>query len=265
MVNYEELIDLSKEINKQIEKKLKEKLGMSVPPMKPLKLYGKCKYLIMNVNPSINDKDKLLLENSFLTIDKDKYDLGDEEIKKIDGELIFQYFYSKIYQMIKEIDNGVSLFWENKKSFQNLIISLTDKNIGESAKEVLNKIEKNLPEKENDEIVFGELIYFRCKEQREIKKVIEEDENLKEKIKNFLEMQIEYYNPKFVIITNSFVSNFFEENILGEIIEKRHIKDIPTSLIHNNRRFFLSTMFSSGNIDNYSVKRLQNEIKEKLH
>lgn len=290
MTNYEELKNLSDNINCEIKrlseegdsllsenaKKFKRKLELKDHPH-PIKFNKRVKYLIINVNPSVSEKDKFFLNDYLLMIDKTKFQELDnkKEIKCLDKILIFQYFHKKPFEMIKEIDSSASLFWEDKETWDGIYKNLMkEDSLNDEIKKILNKINNKIGiNNPRNFVLFAEFFYYRHKHQRDISKIIDKtkkkksefvNKNLRELLKEFLKKQIDYYNPEYIIITNSYVSKFFEKEIMDISTEDRKISEIETIVNWKNMKIFLSTMFSSGNIDNYSVKRLQDEIKLKL-
>lgn len=290
MGKYEELRKLSEEINCEIKKLSQEndellpedkkkfkKLELKNHPF-PIEFKKPVKYLIINVNPSISeedyDKDKVFLNDFLLTIDEAKFKSNYQRIKKgLDKLLIFEYFHKKPFDMIREIDPKASLFWEDKNTWGGIYERLMKENsLNDEVKKILSeindKIEINNPK---NFVLFAEFLYYRHKTQKDLKSIIDKEKkkqgyvntNLREMLKEFLKKQINYYNPEYIIITNSYVSKFFEKEIMQNNKPEK-ISEIKTILNYKRYKVFLSTMFSSGNIDNYSVKRLQDEIKKEI-
>jgi len=293
LVNYEEIRELSEKINYEI-KKLSEERDKLLPEDKkkfkklelknhplPIEFKKPVKYLIINVNPSISEEDynqeKSSPNDLLLTLDESKFKLDYLEIKKIlDNVLIFEYFHKKPFDMIKEIDPKASLFWEDQDKWREIYKRFKEEDpLDNKIKETLSKIDEKIKTNNPENFVlFAEFFYYRHKKQNDLTNLIDKknkigyvNKNLRELLKKFLEKQIDYYDPKYVIITNSYVSKFFERELLdrGDVINERKISDIETFTSYKGKRLvFLSTMFSSGNIDNYSVKRLQDEIKREI-
>lgn len=100
------------------------------------------------------------------------------------------------------------------------------------------------------------------------------NDKLEKDVIKLFKRQLDYYSPDYVIMTNAFVSRFFEKNLSKEKESKnikkenykdcRELKDIPTIENYKKSKVFLSTIFSSGK-DNYSLKRLQDEIKTEIN
>ena len=217
------------------------------------------------MNPSVADDKEFVSSREYLfTIGNLKEGLSAKSIKNIKMKIVFERFYEKPFKLIKEIDPNVCLFWEDKETFERIHERIQDNKKYSEIKSALEEIEGIIGKEEADNfLIFAELVYYRYAKQSGITNVIENDQKLKGDIQGFLKKQIEYYSPDYIIVASAYVSKFFEVELLRRKPSKS-IKNVKTVGEYNGKKVFLSSMFSGGKIDNYSLKRLQNEIKENL-
>ncbi|MDX9691476.1 MAG: hypothetical protein RBT45_03410 [Acholeplasmataceae bacterium] len=101
-------------------------------------------------------------------------------------------------------------------------------------------------------IVFCDLLQNHHTASKVIKKYINDNIDL---VLSMYDAMLDYYNPRLVIVTNSFVSRL--------LMEKYNIEEV-TSFDHpkKNTHFILSGFVSSGRMDPFSIQRLKKEIDE---
>ena len=80
-------------------------------------------------------------------------------------------------------------------------------------------------------------------------------------IKKIIELNIAYYNPKLIVVTNAFASDLIETAVSNE--ESNKNKKYEDVLYYKNVPIILSGMVSGRRImDTYSRVRLEDRIKE---
>lgn len=116
-------------------------------------------------------------------------------------------------------------------------------------------------------VFFSDLIYYADKCQENIKKILEREDNdrLDHNIEKIIDLFIEYYNPKILVITNAYASdlviNAFRHYIGNDIVDSFTYKK-------NNRKTLIifSGMVSGGRtLDKYSFVRLKKDITKKYN
>ena len=191
--------------------------------------------MIMGINPAGSEVDP----DDYLCI-VPGYDLS----KKYGSKYSSKGYFEPNYELIKDIakDLDIRLFWSSY-----------------DIAEVFNNDEEFI-QKHNAEIlknglylVFTDIIYFHETSSEILYKILKDDRDLDNCIKKLLETQIEYYNPKYIIVTNAWVSN--------KIHKIYNIESPKTNVIINDIHFIFSGFVSAGRLDKYNKLRLKEEIK----
>lgn len=111
-------------------------------------------------------------------------------------------------------------------------------------------------------LCFGDLIWYSDGTQKNLKKSLRMKKSyFYDNIKKIIELNIAYYNPKLIVVTNAFASDLIETALLNEESNKnREYEDV---LYYKNIPIILSGMVSGRRImDTYSRIRLEDRIKE---
>lgn len=111
-------------------------------------------------------------------------------------------------------------------------------------------------------LCFGDLIWYSDGTQENLKKSLRMKKSyFYDNIKKIIELNIAYYNPKLIVVTNAFASDLIETALLNEESNKnREYEDV---LYYKNVPIILSGMVSGRRImDTYSRIRLEDRIKE---
>ena len=111
-------------------------------------------------------------------------------------------------------------------------------------------------------LCFGDLIWYSDGTQENLKKSLRMKKSyFYDNIKKIIELNIAYYNPKLIVVTNAFASDLIETALLNEESNKnREYEDV---LYYKNIPIILSGMVSGRRImDTYSRIRLEDRIKE---
>ncbi len=205
--------------------------------------------LILGMNPSeydstvddIKSQDGVHLEYVDGINDNDKN-------KLIENNLINTKYFKALYDLFDK--DTVQMSWT----------------VLENCKEKLESLGINVAEKEDKNralLIFGDLLYYHCTNQKELEDIIMEFEknNIKvlyETIKKIIETQINMFDPNLILITNSFAAKL----VYRVYKEKNdYCEDI---IVVKNTKIILSGMVSGGNLDVFSKVRLKNRIKELL-
>lgn len=111
-------------------------------------------------------------------------------------------------------------------------------------------------------LCFGDLIWYSDGTQENLKKSLRMKKSyFYDNIKKIIELNIAYYNPKLIVVTNAFASDLIKKAISNEESNKnREYKDV---LYYKNVPIILSGMVSGRrSMDTYSRIRLEDRIKE---
>lgn len=229
--------------------------------------------LVMGINPGggkiINEDEKVYSSLLFI---RDEYFDNDEKS-------LFDIFYKKyIYTYHKEnfeIFEGIDAkaHWAMDDYLPDSDINTMIKNCckihdtdinGIDTERIISMI-RYMQKKEKEMhkgpyVIFGDLLWYCEGNQRNIIRALKYDnENeLYENIKKILAMNMEYYKPKMICITNAKASNLIKD-ALGENAVYNGYRDV---LIYNNVPIVLSGFVSYGRLDEFSKIRLEDRIKQ---
>ncbi len=209
--------------------KLKDRIGF---PYRLDRYKDEKSIMILGVNPSGKQKDP----KDYLC-----YIPGFE--KK--SEYVYNKYYKPNYNLVREIE-GIKMYWS---SYEPKVIK----------KEKIPDFEKYYHDEKNKKgpyLVFANSVYFHETTFDKFHKVLKKDIDLNKVLKSILECQLNYYNPKLVIVTNAWVSDKIHE-IYG-------MKDVKTKAEIENICFVFSGFISSGRLDKYNTIRLKEDINEIL-
>lgn len=111
-------------------------------------------------------------------------------------------------------------------------------------------------------LCFGDLIWYCDGTQENLKKSLRREKSyFYDNIKKIIELNIAYYNPKLIVVTNAFASDLIETAVSNE--ESNKNKKYEDVLYYKNVPIILSGMVSGRRImDTYSRIRLEDRIKE---
>ena len=209
---------------------------------------GEC-VLIFGINPSSSDIDSSGRKKfAFLQcIDKKEFNDQPEGLR----DYAYGTYFSEGYKLFK--DFGYNLLWRNSDYLEDCIKNIKD--MKEIHKEYLRS--KTL---QNDKyLIFTDLVYFKETNSKYMKKALSRYRN---DIFELFKMQINYYNPKLVLVANAFASKL----LLG-CIQKCEYNDIEPKTYEKILEvpIVFSAMLSNGNTDKFSLIRLKREIEELMN
>lgn len=227
--------------------------------------------IVMGINPGggrmIPENKDIKINQKLLCIDNENVKKGSNKEKLIKilskEEIIFQNYHNKNYKLFKDI-NG-KLFWtlkpqeEWKKLLEKIIQSQEKKELIHEFEKIYNEeIEKSGPY-----IVFGDLFWYADGTQSNIEEIIKDFNGISIKIKELIDIYIEYYNPKMIVITNAYASNLVESAISKEHYYKSSDGDVIYYKKDNKKIPIVFSGMVSGKraMDNYSYIRLQKKIE----
>ncbi len=109
---------------------------------------------------------------------------------------------------------------------------------------------------------FGDLIWYSDGTQENVKKALKMEKNyFYGNIRKIIELNIEYYHPKLIVVTNASASKLIERAISTE--KSNQNREYADVLYHKNVPIILSGMVSGRrSMDSYSRARLEDRIKE---
>lgn len=230
--------------------------------------------LLMGINPGggkeiICRKEKtkdsiLFLEN--LTKEEE------QELKIFNGVYVYTYGYHKAnYNLFTRIN--AKAHWAMEGYLDNYEIEKMIKNVKDEPYDktqniinIIRKMQKKEREKTRGKykkdvyVLFGDLLWYSDGKQKNIEQAIN-TENLNENIKRIMELNIEYYNPKLIVITNAKASHLVEDALKNEKENvNRKYRDV---LIYKNTPIILASMVSGRRpMDTFSQERLKQRIEE---
>ena len=235
-------IEFKKKIREYSIEAINEKLAEPILLEKrigfPLRLdrkFNEKSIMIMGINPAGSEVDP----DDYLCI-VPGYDLS----KKYGSLYSSKRYFEPNYELINDIASNldIRLFWS---SYDIADVFTNDEDFVEIYQKEIQK--KGLY------LVFTDIIYFHETSSEILYKILKDDRDLDNCIKKLLETQIEYYSPKYIIVTNAWVSN--------KIHKIYNIESPKTNVIINGVHFIFSGFVSSGRLDNYNKLRLKEEIK----
>ena len=200
---------------------LKDRVGF---PYRLDRSLNESSIMIMGINPAGNKVD-----------DKDYICIIPDADKLPDNTYGYHKYYDANYDLVRDLD--VKLFW----SSYDLGKDLMDKNIVPKDKYDTEKNKKGMY------LVFSNSIYIHETSSTRLQKVLINGNELNMKIKQLLEVQIEYYNPKYIIVTNAWVSK--------RIHDIYKINEDKTNIIIDGVHFIFSGFISSGRLDRYKDRK----------
>lgn len=228
--------------------------------------------LVMGINPGggriIPENRNIEINQKLLCINNENVKKGSykEKLIKILSEkgIIFQNYHNKNYNLFEGIEG--KLFWTLKtKEEWKMILEKNIKDI-EEKKELLKTFENIYGEevdKSGPYIVFGDLFWYADGTQSNIEAVIKDFNGINTKVKELMDIYIEYYNPKIIVITNAYASHLVEEAIPKENYYKPSEVDVIYYQINNKKIPIVFSGMVSGQrtMDTYSYIRLKNRIE----
>lgn len=191
--------------------------------------------LVMGLNPGGEKKKK---HDGILYFEReeneDLFDILEENPKKGKEGYLYPRYYQPFYNMMKKIDEEITMFWTyNEKETKNKIKEMIkEKCTNEEQRAELEKTfdnifkkekEKNKGNKENKYIMFGDLFYYHTKNHHELEKMLQEE--LKSYINKIIEIFIDKYQPNLILV-NSTTAAMEMQRALYENYNEKEIKDI---------------------------------------
>lgn len=234
--------------------------------------------LAMGINPGggseIIKHSEVTKDSIFFIKDEDLKDEEKNSLKIFNNCYVFTHGYHKAnYQIFKKINAKAHWAKEGylsadeickmvKNSAEYNGIDFKSSEI-EKITQVIRRMQKIEGEKNDGPyVMFGDLIWYSDGIQANLKKSLRmEKSNFYENIKKIMELNIAYYNPKLIVVTNAFASYLIKKALINEKSNKN--RDYEDVLYHKNVPIILSGMVSGRrSMDTYSRARLEDRIKE---
>lgn len=204
--------------------------------------------LVIGLNPA-GDKNTAEFEKTTRTY---LYSLNTEVE---DTPYVYNKYYKPIYDLInKTCENDVKWHWCNK-NYEDLEEELKNSELKEVANDILQEYKEHEDRKYT--IFVGDMFYFHETNSNDLP--FKKDISLRGYCKKMLKLHIDTLEKngmkiKFIYVNNSKVSKW----LCGDTIESSTVWDDT-----NGTKVFFSRMLSGG-CDDFSKKRLENEIKDYL-
>ena len=233
--------------------------------------------LSLGINPGggneyIVEKEKTK-DSIFFLENLDKKE--EEELSIFSNVYVFNY-YKPNYQLFEGI--GAKAHWAMEgyledNEIEKMISNSKKKKITtnynkERIIELIRKMQRIEREKDKKEynkkvyVLFGDLLWYADGNQRNVEIAASTDENLNTDIKEIIELNIKYYKPKLIVITNAKASHWVKEALKEE--EKDNNKYEKSDVIFfKGVPIILASMVSGRRpMDEFSKFRLKERIKE---
>lgn len=227
--------------------------------------------LAMGINPGggskILNRDNETKDSILFTI---KDDLTENEINALsilnNCYVFTKGYHSENYDLYRKIN--AKAHWSMNGYLQDDEISKIVKNcekqndtVGDfkTIRDAIRKMQKaEATRHDGPYVLFSDLIWYCDGNQSNLRAALKiKDKNFNSNIREIIDLNIEYYNPKMITITNAFASDLVKSALSDDKI----FEDCEDVIMHNNVPIVLSGMVSNGNMDKYSKIRLQDRIK----
>lgn len=235
--------------------------------------------LAMGINPGGGTK---IVKGPEVTHDviffTNKEALSEEEVdalKIFDNCYVFKHgYHGSNYEIFEKID--ARAHWSKEGYLSDEEIKKIVKNCAYKSEKIkyedvdiplviqaIRKMQQNEREKHKGPyVLFGDLIWYNDGTQANLESALKEkDSNFYNNIKEIIELNIEYYNPRVITITNAAASHLVEDALSNENenINKKY-KDVLT---YKNTPIILGSMVSGQRqMDTYSKARFKDRIEE---
>lgn len=203
--------------------------------------------LILGINPSASDITRNgIKQNCFI-----KYIPTNSDTKVVESLKKAGYTYDKYFKRHYELycDLGFNMLWQNSNYLNRFNDILT--------KEQFEFLQGYISEKKKY-IIFSDLVFVKETKSKEIEQILGQDNK---SIYSLFKMQLEYYKPKQVLVTNASASLFLHEQIKREL----QIKDdlIYSEINYNDVPIIFSSMVSGTRaLDRFNYMRLKKDIEK---
>lgn len=222
--------------------------------------------LVIGINPSGGNtqtefKEKVEAQIYFLP----KENLTEEECNKLNvlnNNYVFIHGYHsenfKLFDKIKAKPHWSQTGYLSDEEVKKMLVNCkVDANESAEIIRIIRKLQVEEQKKDGPFVFFSDLFWYNCGNQEELKKAIIYKDNFNEEILKMIKLNIEYYKPKLIVVTNAFASNLIENAVNNKNVENH------TSLIYLEKIPILLASMVSGkrSMDNYSKDRLKIQIK----
>jgi hypothetical protein len=255
----EDIKEKSAQISEVFISKSNKKLGNPLEH-NPFNDYGgidfKENILVLGLNPSSTDTDKKGKQNdNFLHYVPDK-GLSKPEMKALKGFRKEGYVYTKYFKKPYELfwEYGYQPIWTNQSYRQSIF---KNKNLNEDEIALISKFQDT-----SKYTIFSDLVFYKETDSKKVASTIREKSDLCKLIFELFELQIEFFQPKLVLVNNAFASTILTEYLVGVLNKEKKI--YTKTNYRNTKIIFSGILSSSGAIDRFSFERLKNEIADEL-
>ena len=226
--------------------------------------------LSMGINPGREEKqykanekvnDYIYFWNTKNLTKKEKHDL-----KVFNDYYVFKHSYhSENYKIFSKLD--AKAHWGQEDYLSEDEIKKMLKNCGKDLKEnyvkriveIIRKMQDEEGNKKGPYVFFSDLIWYSDSNQKTIEEALKQEiPEFNEKIIELVKLNIEYYKPKLIVVTNSFASKLIEKakfnsnDDLNEHNSMIELFDVP---------IILASMVSGRkSMDIFSKERLKEQI-----
>lgn len=226
--------------------------------------------LSMGINPGREEKqykanekvnDYIYFWNTKNLTKKEKHDL-----KVFNDYYVFKHSYhSENYKIFSKLD--AKAHWGQEDYLSEDEIKKMLKNCGKDLKEnyvkriveIIRKMQDEEGKKKGPYVFFSDLIWYNDSNQKTIEEALKQEiPEFNEKIIELVKLNIEYYKPKLIVVTNSFASKLIEKakfnsnddlNEHNSMIELFNVPIILASMVSGRK-----------SMDIFSKERLKEQI-----
>ena len=241
--------------------------------------------LAMGINPGggqhfydINEEDFVQSHIYFTYTTNDMTEEEKISLEILDGNYVFKHNYHKSnYELFEKIDarahwcqedyfkkDELKKILKNSELFTEGGYTYNEKDLENitSALRKMQQAERN--QHKGPYVFFSDLIWYGDGNQSNIKKALEKSfndnqEKFYESIRETIRLNIEYYKPKIIVITNAYASDLISDALKNskrkDFIDYKD-KDKETPII------FSGMVSGRRQLDKYSLYRLKDRIKE---
>jgi len=241
-IHYKELLEKSMKLIERIKLELNPNGNSEELSLLPQNIDGldlKSSVLIFGINPSLSGNDNNRQQQCNLG-----YIDSEDSLVRDFTEKGFTYprYYRGNYELTPE---NYSMLWEAE--------GFLEKNKDDFDSDEMVFLKQNRRSTGNY-VTFAELVYYKETTSKKIQPIIK---NLKNDVIELFKMQLAYYNPNLVVITNAFTSHLINDNPSNGSSQTKMLYDeIPI--------LFAGMASGQRALDKFSYLRLKKDIESYL-